>query len=314
MDNCTAAKIHLFRDSNVPEAQFVIYAADDSTTQVFYVDAKTGNTFITGRLQSKMLDGTTLSESRATLDSGSNTIVENDVFTTDVTRNASFRFFRNTNTTATKKIRVLKGDGSNTDSVVIDAGASTVSALGQDGVTLQPAVLDDDPRVAGAIATQRSSDVSTMDRLFAASNLNLTSGSVYAIRAKARKSGTFTKIRFATATTAPSGITDIRAGVFNATTLVAVSQTANITASVTAVNTIVEATLGTPVTLTNANEVFLGISFVGTSLQLKGSSIPSSMATLAPAMSRTGSWAGGVALGSAGGASTGNIIWMELVP
>ncbi len=314
LDNCTAGKIHLFRDANVPNAQFVIYAADDSTTQVFYVDAKTGNTFITGRLQNKLLDGTTLSESRSILDASSNTVVENDVFTTDSTRNASVRFFRNTNTTATKKVRVMKGDGTNTDSVVIDAGASTISALGQDGVTLQPAVLDDDPRLSGGISTMRSSDVSTMDRLFATSNLNLTSGSVYAIRAKVRKAGTFTKIRFATGTTAPSGVTDVRAGVFNATTLVAVSQTANISSSVSGANLVVEAALGTPVTLATGSEIFLGLGFTGTSLQLKGATVPAPMAALAPAMSRTGTYVAGSALGSAGGSATGNILWVELVP
>ena len=314
LDNCTGGKIHFFRDSNVADAHLAVYAADDSTTQVFYIDAKTGNTFLTGRIQMRTTDGTTLTESRATLDAGSNTLVDNDVFTTDTTKNASYRFFRNTNTTATKKIRVLKGDGTNTDSVVIDAGASTVSALGQDGVTLQPAVLNDDPRISGAISTQRSSDVSTMDRLFAASNLNLTSGTIYVVRAVTRKAGTFTKIRFATGSTAPSGITDIRAGVFNATTLVPVAQTANIAASVTAASAVVEAPLGVPVTLTTAGEVFLGLSYVGTSLQVKGSSVPAAMAALSPVMSRTGSWTGGTVLGSAGGTAPGNIIWAELVP
>lgn len=314
LDNCSAAKIHFFRDSNVPDAHLAVYAADDTTTQTFYVDAKTGNTFLSGRLQHKTLDGQLLAEKRATVDGLSNTFLENDLFTTDTTRAATVRFFRNTTTTGARKIRVLKGDGTNTDSVVIDAGASTVSALGQDGVTLQPAVLDDDPRLTGGLATMRSSDVYTLDRIMAATSLNLTSGTVYAIRARARKAGTFTKIRFSTGSTAPSGLTDLRLAVFNATTMVAISQTSNIAATVTAANTVIEAALSTPVTLASGADVFLGLAYTGTSLQARGSSIAASMAALTPVMSRTGSWPGATTIGSAGGSATGNIIWVELVP
>jgi hypothetical protein len=64
-----------------------------------------------------------------------------------------------------------------------------------------------------------SSDVATMGRhSIAASAGTVNSGSVYAARARCRKSQTFTQIRFFTGTTAPSGLTDVRAGVWLAST------------------------------------------------------------------------------------------------
>lgn len=313
LDNTTGAKIHLFRDSNVPEAHFAMYAANDSTTQVFYVDAKTGNMFLTGRMQQKTLDGITLGEQRATLDGTSQTFLENDIFTVDPLKNATIRFFRNTNTSGSRKIRILKGDGTNTDSVVIDAAAGTISGIGQDGVTLAPAVLADDPRLTGDIALARSSEVSTMDRLQAASNLNLTSNTVYAIRARARMAGTFSKIRFATGPTAPSAVTDVRAAVFDVNTLAATSQTGNIAPQVISANAVVEAGLSVPIQLAAGQEIFIGLGYVGSSMQVKGAAVPSAMAALAPAMSRTGVWAGGAPIGVASGSASGNIIWVELV-
>lgn len=314
LDNCTAAKIHMFRDSNVPDAHFAIYAADDTTQQTFYVDAKTGHTFLTGRLRQQTTSGTPLSQTQSTLDGSSNTVVDNDLFTTSTSKNATVRFFRNTNTTASKKIRILKGDGTDTDSIVLDAGASKISAIGQDGSTLRPAVLDDDPRVVGSTAALQSSAVTSMDRMLASSNLNVTSGSIYAVRVIVRKSGTYSKIRIATGPTPPSGVTDLRLGIFNATTLVAVFQTSNIAASATGANAVIEASLGSPATLNVGDELFLGVGFVGTSLQLKGASIPVPMANLSPMLSRTGSITTGNSLGTVGGTATGNIIWIELAP
>jgi hypothetical protein len=314
LDNATAAKLHIFRDSDVPEAHFAIYAADNTTTQVFYIDAKTGHIFLTGRIQQRTTSGIPLSQTQSTLDGSSHTIVENDVFTTLADRNATIRFFRNTNTTATRKIRILKGDGTDTDSVVIDAGAGTISAVGADGASLQKAVLADDPRVVGSLANLQSSNVPTMDRLIATSNLNVTSGSVYAVRAVVRKTGMYSKIRFCTASTPPAGITDLYAGVFNSTTLAITAQTANIASLTTAANAVVEASLAAPIGLTLGTEVFLGLGFVGSTLQLKGATVPGAMANLAPVLSKTGTLLTGSSLSSIGGSATGNLLWVELVP
>ena len=198
--------------------------------------------------------------------------------------------------------------------MVIDAGAGTVSALGADGATLQPAVLADDPRVVGSSANLSSSNVPTMDRMSATSSLNLTSGSAYAVRTVVRKTGMYSRIRFCTASTAPVGITDLRAAVFSTTSYTAISQTLNIAALATAGNTIIEAALATPIGLTLGSQVMLGLGFVGTTLQVRGAALSSALAGLDPVLAKTGSLLLGGELTTVGGSATGNIVWMELLP
>ncbi len=309
LDNTTGGKVRFFRDSNVPTASVAVYAADGSANQVFFIDAKTGNVALSGRLQYKTSGGTALHNQDATLDASGHTIVENDPLTQDTTKNASVRVFRNTNTTGTKTFRILKGDGTNTDSFIINAGTGDVTVSGN-------------LNVSGSITAnntfdefelRRTSDASTMSRLLASSNCNLTTGTVYGILAYAKNAATFSKIRFATGTTAPSGLTDLRLGVYNASNVLLAS-TGNLSASVTSASTLYDnLALSSGITTTSGQQLYLAVAYTGTSLSVKGTTLATGMAGLSPVCAKTTSYAGG-SLPSLGSGATSNVAWIELVP
>ncbi|HSX00791.1 MAG TPA: hypothetical protein VLF67_00995, partial [Candidatus Saccharimonas sp.] len=53
LDNTTGAAVRVFRDTNTSTATWALYAADGTATQVIFMDAKTGNITMAGRLQFK---------------------------------------------------------------------------------------------------------------------------------------------------------------------------------------------------------------------------------------------------------------------
>jgi hypothetical protein len=309
LTNTTGSKIRLFRDSNNPVASLAVYAADGTATQTFFVDAKTGNVSLAGRLQYSSPSGIVLFSVAPSLDGSSNTTVDNDVQTSDTTHNASYRLFRNTITTGTRMFRILKGDGTNTDSFTVNAGTGDVAATGN--LNVSGAVTASN--VFGEDELRRSSNVSTMGRLLATSNLNLTTGTVYGVLAYAKIAGTFTKIRFVTGSTAPSGLTEVRLGVYNASNVL-LGSTADIHTTVAAASTLYDnLTLDTPITTTVGQQLYLAIAYTGASLQVKGSSIAAGMSGIAPALSKAVVYSGG-ALPPFGGSASGNLAWIELVP
>jgi hypothetical protein len=309
LDNTTGSRICLFRDANNPSASFAVYAADGTATQTFLVDAKTGNITLTGRLQYKNASGAGLFNVMPSLDGASNITVDNDVQTTDASHSATYRVFRNTNTTGGRLFRILKGDGTNTDSFVVNAATGDVTATGN--LSVSGAVSASN--VFGEDELRRSSNVSTMGRLLAASNLNLTSGTVYGVVAYAKAAGTFTKIRFATGSTAPSGLTEVRLGVYN-TSNILLGSTADIHTTIISASALYDSiALDTPITTTAGQQFYLAIAYTGASLQVKGSALPAGMSGLAPVLSKAAVYSGG-ALPSFGGSANGNVAWIELVP
>lgn len=309
LDNTTGSKIRLFRDSNNPTANFAIYAADGTATQTFFVDAKNGNVTLAGRLQYKTATGTVLFNITPVIDVSNNVTVDNDVQTYDSSHNATYRIFRNTNTSATRTFRILKGDGTNTDSFTVNAGTGDVTVTGNLSVggSISGSNLFSESEL------RRSSNVSTLDRFTANANLNLTSGTVYGILAYAKTSGTFTKIRFVTGTVVPSGLTELRLGVYNSSNVL-LGSTADVHTTVTSASTLYDnIALDTPITTTAGQQFYLALAYTGTSLSARGSSIASSMSGLTPILAKTTAYGGGT-LPTLGSASTGNIIWIELVP
>ena len=273
------------------------------------MDAKTGNITMTGRLQFKTTTGTILGNQTPIVDTNGHTVIDNDVLTQDTAHNATYRIFRNTNTTQTRSFHILKGDGTNTDSFVVNAGTGDVTVTGNLNVSgnITANNLFDEWEL------RRSSNVSTMSRLTASGSPNLTTGTLYGVLAYAKTAGTFTKIRFATGTVAPSGLTDLRLGVYNSSNVLLAS-TANISSTVTAASTLYDnLALGNSVTTTVGEQLYLAIAFTGTGLSVKGSTLTAGMSGLSPVLAKTTAYAGG-ALPGLGSGATGNVVWIELVP
>ncbi len=308
LDNTTGAHIRVFRDSNVPTANFALYAADGTSTQTYYIDAKTGGVTQAGRTQYKTTGGIVLFNQTPTLDGSGHSIMDNDVLTQDASHNATYRLFRNTNTTQTRTFRILKGDGTNTDSFVVNAGTGDVTVTGSLNVT-------------GAISAnnffdeyelRRSSNVSTLNRLLAASNLALTTGTVYGVLAYAKTAGSFTKIRMATGTTV-TAVTEVRLGIYNSSNVLLAS-TANLSGTITTGSTLYDnLALDTTVTTTVGQQLYLAIAYTGTTLNVRGTALSSAVSGLTPVLAKTTAYAGG-ALPSLGSSATGNVVWIELVP
>lgn len=69
------------------------------------------------------------------LDSSDNSIVDVDALTLAGTKNATFRYFRNTNTSGTRQIIIYKGDGTNTPTITFNAGTGSQAQIGDMEVT-----------------------------------------------------------------------------------------------------------------------------------------------------------------------------------
>jgi hypothetical protein len=308
LDNTTGARIRVFRDSNVPTASFAVYAADGTNTQTFFVDAKTGGVTLAGRLQYKDTSDNVMYNQTPTIDGSGHTILDNDVMTTDTAHNASYRIFRNTNTTQTRTFRILKGDGTNTDSFTVNAGTGDVTVTGDLNVTGNISASN----VFDEFELRRSSNVSSLSRLMGASNLALTSGTVYGILAYAKTAGSFTKIRFMTGTTV-TAVTEVRLGVYNSANVL-LAETANLSGTVTTGATLYDnLALGSTVVTTVGQQLYLAIAYTGTTLNVRGSAIGAGMSGLAPVLAKTTAYAGG-GLPGLGSSATGNVVWIELVP
>lgn len=314
LDDTTGAKLRIFRESNVPSASLALYKADGTDSQTFYVDAKTGGVTLAGRQQFKNLSDVVMYNVTPIIDGSGHTIVDNDPIVQDTGKNATIRLFRNTNTTQTRSFRILRGDGTNTDSFVVNAGSGDVSVTGNltvDGSITASNFFDE-------FELRRSSSVSTMSRMLATTNsLTLNAGTVYGVLAFAKTAGTFTKIRFATGGSSGGSIsnaTEMRLGVYNASNIL-LSETTNISGTVTATATMYDnIALTTPVVATAGQQFYLAFAYTGTgSISGRGSSILSAMAGLTPAIAKTTSYPGGT-LPTLGSAATGNVLWMELVP
>lgn len=170
---------------------------------------------------------------------------------------------------------------------------------------------------------KRSSDCSTVPReLLSVAVGAPASGSIIFARAVCVKNGAFTKIRFATGSTTPSGLTQVRLGVWTPAAGAKQAETADLSATITAANTLYDnLALGSTVNLTLGQAVYLGIVFVGTTppnlrgASQSGNGVPgSSINALAPRLS-------GLQTGYASGAlpditsitDAANVPWIELV-
>ncbi len=309
LDNTTGAAVRVFRDTNTSTATWALYAADGTATQVIFMDAKTGNITMAGRLQFKTAAGTVLGNQTPTLDVNGHTIIDNDVLTQDNAHNATYRIFRNTNTTQTRTFRILKGDGTNTDSFVVNAGTGDVTVTGNLNVTGSVSANN----FFDEFELRRSSNVSTMSRLIASGNLNLTTGTVYGILAYAKVASSFTKIRFATGTTTPAGLTEVRLGVYNSSNVLLAS-TADIHTTVTTASTLYDnLALDSTINTSVSQQLYLAIAWTGTTLSVKGATLAGGVAGLSPVLAKTTAYAGG-SLPGLGSSATGNTVWIELVP
>ena len=311
LDNTTGAMVRVFRDTNASSATWAFYAGDGSANQTLFIDAKTGNLTMAGRLQFKTIGGIVLGNQTPTLDVNGHTIVDNDVMTQDTAHNATYRIFRNTNTTQTRSFRILKGDGTNTDSFVVNAGTGDVTVTGNLNVTgsISGNNLFDE------FELRRSSNVSTMSRLLASTNLTLTSGNVYGTLAFAKTAGSFTKIRFATGSGTFPTLTDLRICVYNSSNTL-IASTANLTGTVTANSTLYDnLALDNTVTTSVGQQFYLAVAVTCTvnPFPIKGAGLTTGMPGLSPVIAKTTAYAGGTPP-SLGSGNTDKVLWIELVP
>lgn len=167
-------------------------------------------------------------------------------------------------------------------------------------------------------AWSRSGEVATLHPEEAVTQLTLTSGAVYGVTARVRTTGTYTRIRFH-AGTAGSGITNLRVGACDSTGT-RLAQTADITALWVA-NRLIEATLDTPLRLTEGQILYLDIGSVATTaVTVRGLASTSDMTAIARgeagaprAKTATGLTAG-AALSNLSGNGSNNLPWIELLP
>lgn len=308
LDNTTGAKIRMFRDSNVSTANLAIYAADGTATQTLFIDAKTGGLTMAGRLQFKTTADIVLLNQTPIIDGSGHTIVDNDIMVQDTAKNATIRFFRNTNTTQTRTFRILKGDGTNTDSFVVNAGTGDVTVTGDLNVTGNITANN----LFDEFELRRSSEVSTLNRLLAQTNVQIGASTVFGALAFAKSAGTFNSIRFATSSGAQSA-TDIRLGVYNSANNL-IASTANLSATITSASTLYDnLALDTPVTTTVGQQLYLAIAYTGSGITVRGASLTTGMPALTPVIAKTVAYAGGT-LPTLGSGNTPHIPWIELVP
>lgn len=165
-----------------------------------------------------------------------------------------------------------------------------------------------------------ASECATMGVLdMAATSGAIGSGVIIAGRARNGRRTTYTKIRFYTGTAVPSGLTDVRLGVWDAAGAALLATTANESAAVIAATTMYTLNLAAPLTLLTGQDVYLGGGSFGTTpFAFRGVAFPSSAFTNRPGVAGpharlvTG-WAGG-ALPAVIASVSGAMPWVELVP
>jgi hypothetical protein len=225
-------------------------------------------------------------------------------------RNGRIRHGRDTDTgTRTLFTTFYKGDGSSTVAAELNhkTGDLTLTRdlhVGRQIIT--PKVLAPD--------SLASSSCRTMPGEAASSNLPGSTGTVWAARAEAKVAGTFTKIRCAVGTTAPSGVTRLKLGVWDAARAL-VSGSVEGAAQATGTNVVIEVALDTPVTVVEGDVLYLGLACVFSSaMSFRGwSGVAAVNALTGRAVSGASSWASGT-LPNLSTTGTGNLPWVELVP
>jgi hypothetical protein len=162
---------------------------------------------------------------------------------------------------------------------------------------------------------RRAEDVMTMPDTEANASFSLTTGLIYGAVAFVRRAGTYGRIRLCTGGTAPAGLTEVRGVAWNAAGVV-LAQTADIKGAITAASQLIDQPLAAGIDLTEQQQVYLGLAWAGTTLNMRGASMAAALA--APRGSRTFSlaratagYAGGAA-GALGTGSTGSMLWAEL--
>jgi hypothetical protein len=136
--------IRFFRNVDVGTGtpSIVVYKGDGTNTEALRLNAKTGELDLHGALKVLMGDGSSFSLAESAAGQ-----FDLDVLPVDGTSQSIKRHGRNVNTSGTREDRYYKGDGSSTITAKIDRAAGQLYGLGQDGVTLQKAVLADDPKL-----------------------------------------------------------------------------------------------------------------------------------------------------------------------
>lgn len=165
---------------------------------------------------------------------------------------------------------------------------------------------------------RRAAWLATMPDLLAQAQSNLVSGTVYAGVAFALKAGTYTAIRFMTSGTVPAGLTDVRMGVWSSANAL-LGSTANIATAVgtAGANAIVEQPLAAGVTLTENQQVYLGIGWTGTTLGVRGAALAGAILgtrtgrTFGESRTASGYAGGGLPVLTAG--TSGIFPWLELI-
>jgi len=163
---------------------------------------------------------------------------------------------------------------------------------------------------------RRASSVMTMPDLLAQATSNLVSGTVYGAIAFAMKAGTYNSIRFCTGGTAASALTDVRLGVWNSAGVL-LGSTGNVSGSITAgLNTLFELALTAGVTLTENQQIYLGLGWTGTALSMRVAAMVGALVGTrtgrAIGLSKTASGYAGGALPALGAGTSGIFPWMEL--
>lgn len=147
------------------------------------------------------------------------------------------------------------------------------------------------------------SPVATMPRTATTANGTGVSSGIRATRAICRKAGTYSTFTFATAHVALTGTTDIRLGVWRYADGVLLSESGNVSATVTGATNTLHSIAIPPVALSLGDELWLGVGWNGSggslSFQGLGAAGVSAIAGLAPQLvHHRNPWAGGASMGN----------------
>lgn len=171
---------------------------------------------------------------------------------------------------------------------------------------------------------RRIAAAATMPVALAATSagVQFTTGNTYAGWCKAADAGTYGNLLIHTGSTAPAGITALQASVWDGSNSL-ITSTADLSGTVVAANTLYKVPLSASVTTTLDEELYLGISVVGTTLFLIGLAGRSPSLWSQPGLATGGQGAkvlckGGAATYVSGSVpaltgTTGNMPWVALV-
>lgn len=133
--------LKLFRNSDAAGGAFVMYAANNSGTETFKVDARTGDIQRTANVNligtspilrfKTPLGGvdTDIAKLQSTVGASGESILSIDPTSQNTSTGAHLRAFRNTNTLGSRTFTMFKGDGTNTETVKFDAAKGDLSLV-----------------------------------------------------------------------------------------------------------------------------------------------------------------------------------------